>query len=118
MSKRSIVHIEIPAADRHATAEFYKQMFDWDYQHIADPVPYTMSGEGHVTLGYTEPRDDFQVGSPLLYVASDHIDEDLKRAEELGGRIIQPEMEIPGMGWFGIFTDPTGNTIGLFHMQP
>jgi predicted enzyme related to lactoylglutathione lyase len=25
-----------------------------------------------------------------------------------------PKTEIPGIGWWGMFTDPTGNKIGLF----
>jgi predicted enzyme related to lactoylglutathione lyase len=33
---------------------------------------------------------------------------------ELGGVVVQPKMEIPGVGWFGMFKDPTGNTMALF----
>jgi hypothetical protein len=114
MSKRSIIHIEIPATDRHAAADFYKQLFDWDSEHVADPVPYTMTRAGNTGIGLTEPRDEFQPGSPLLYVESEDIEADLARAEELGGQIVEPKMEIPGTGWMGIFTDLVGNRVGLF----
>ncbi len=39
---------------------------------------------------------------------------DLKKAKALGAEILQEKTEIPGRGWYGIFKDPTGNTIGLF----
>jgi predicted enzyme related to lactoylglutathione lyase len=29
-----------------------------------------------------------------------------------------PKTEIPGMGWYAIFSDPTGNRIGLFTGRP
>lgn len=116
MSKRSIAYVEIPAADRHAAAEFYLSLCEWDYEHSMEPVPYTTAQTANMQAGLTEPRDDFPVGSPLLYISSTDIDADLKRVEELGGQIVAPKTEIPDTGWFGIFTDPTGNTIGLFHM--
>jgi predicted enzyme related to lactoylglutathione lyase len=50
----------------------------------------------------------------LIYVDSADIDADLKKAEELGGKIIMPKSEIPETGWFGIFEDLTGNHIALY----
>jgi predicted enzyme related to lactoylglutathione lyase len=34
--------------------------------------------------------------------------------EELGGSIVTPKTDIPGTGWFGVFKDPTGNTLALY----
>ena len=53
-------------------------------------------------------------GEPLLYVASEDIDADLRKAESLGGTTVVPKTEIPQVGWFGVFKDPTGNKVGLF----
>ena len=50
----------------------------------------------------------------LVYIDSDDIEADLKRVTDLGGAVLQPKMEIPGTGWFGIFKDPTGNTLALY----
>jgi predicted enzyme related to lactoylglutathione lyase len=30
---------------------------------------------------------------------------------------VVPKTEIPGIGWFGVFTDPTGNKVGLYTAQ-
>ena len=34
--------------------------------------------------------------------------------EKLGGKVLHKKTEIPGMGWFGIFHDPTGNVLALY----
>jgi hypothetical protein len=49
-------------------------------------------------------------GEPLLYVASEDIDADLRKAESLGGTTVVPKTEIPQVGWFGVFKDPTGGS--------
>jgi predicted enzyme related to lactoylglutathione lyase len=53
-------------------------------------------------------------GDVLVYVATDDIDATLAKAEALGGKTLVPKTEIPGMGWWALFSDPTGNCVGLF----
>ena len=53
----------------------------------------------------------------FVYVATDDIDATLDKAESLGGKTVIPKTEIPNVGWFGFFTDPTGNMVGLFTGQ-
>ena len=73
-------------------------------------------GGGFPKVGMSEGGGTFsyQPGEPLLYVASEDIDADLRKAESLGGTTIVPKTEIPQTGWFAIFSDPTGNKVGLF----
>jgi predicted enzyme related to lactoylglutathione lyase len=47
-------------------------------------------------------------------VDSPNIEADLKRAVKLGGILVTPKTEIAGIGWFGIFKDPTGNRIAVY----
>jgi uncharacterized protein len=35
-------------------------------------------------------------------------------AESLGGKILMPKTEIPHVGWWAAFADPTGNRIALY----
>lgn len=49
-----------------------------------------------------------------MYVHSDDIAATLAKVESLGGTVVVPESEIPGIGWFGIFMDPAGNLLALF----
>jgi len=114
MSKRNIVHIEIPSADLKASGEFYKALFGWKITPVPEMnymlwEPTEAPGGGFTPLG-----EGTQPGDVLIYVDSADIEADLKKAEMLGGRMIVPKSEIPGVGWFGIFTDPTGNRIALY----
>jgi hypothetical protein len=47
-------------------------------------------------------------------VVSDDIEADLVRIKALGGTVLKEKTEIPNIGWFALFKDPTGNTLSLF----
>jgi len=114
MTKRNIVHVEIPAADTAKAAQFYQALFGWKTTRD-EALNYTLwepadgPGGGFNLLG-----EQVKPGDVLIYIDSDDIAADLKRVGELGGTVINQKMEIPGVGWFGMFKDPTGNTIALF----
>jgi predicted enzyme related to lactoylglutathione lyase len=114
MIKRNIVHIEIPTKDAGKSAEFYKTLFGWQIERD-EQMDYTMwdpqEGPGG---GFSMISKEMKVGQVLLYVNSEDIEADLAQAKSLGGKIIEPKREIPGIGWFGIFRDPTGNNIALY----
>ncbi len=114
MSKHEIVWIEIPSADRKASADFYAGLFGWEIDNSMDEMNYTMftpaSGPGG---GFPELRDGFEPGDVLISISTDNIDESLAQVESLGGKTIVPKTEIPGIGWYAIFEDLTGNNIGL-----
>ncbi len=114
MSKRNIVHIEIPAVDGKQAGQFFKDLFGWKIDR-EESMDYTLwepeQGPGG---GFTPLADEIKPGDVLIYVDSPDIDADLKRAVELGGTLVAPKTEIPGIGWFGIFKDPTGNRIAVY----
>jgi hypothetical protein len=68
--------------------------------------------------GLNPVGEDNPVGTVIIYVDTEDIATDLAKVEKLGGKIVTPKTEIPGMGWFAIFSDPTGNRIGLFSTLP
>src|SRR5690242_10185474 len=115
MSKRNIVHVEIPAANVEAAGKFYHELFDWKLDHMPE-MNYTMweAAEGSQYGGLPQVSDENPAGQVLIYIGSDDIDADLKKVEKLGGKVMHKKTEIPGMGWYGIFQDPTGNVIGLY----
>src|SRR5512145_3178882 len=114
MTKRNIVHIEIPTKNAKTSGEFYEKLFGW---HITrdDQMDYTMwdphEGPGG---GFTPIENGRDSGDITIYVNSEDIEVDLKRAVELGGSLVQEKMEIPTVGWFGIFKDPSGSAIALY----
>jgi uncharacterized protein len=117
MSKRNVVHIEIPAADVPGSAQFYENLFGWKMEHDAQ-FDYTMWSDGGGSGGgFNKVSEENPVGEVLVYIHSDDIDADLKQVEKLGGSVVRPKTDIPGIGWFALFKDPTGNTLALYTSQ-
>jgi len=114
MSKRNIVHVEIPAANVGAAGEFYQKLFGWKLMPMPE-MNYTMweAGDGSGG-GFPEVSDVNPAGQVLIYIDSEDIEKDLEHVVKLGGKVLHPKTEIPGMGWFAILQDPTGNALGLF----
>ena len=120
MSKRNIVHVEIPAVDTESAGKFYADLFGWKTQPMPE-MNYVMweAGEGDEYGGFPQVSEENPAGQVLIYIASDDIDADLKKVEKLGGKVLRPKVEIPGMGWYGVFQDPTGNVLALYtSMKP
>jgi predicted enzyme related to lactoylglutathione lyase len=114
MSKRNIVHVEIPAASVEAASGFYRELFDWKIIPVPE-MNYTMWEAGDGSGGGFPPVSaDNPAGQVLVYIHSDDIEADLKKVEKLGGMVLHPKSEIPNTGWFGIFKDPTGNVLALY----
>lgn len=121
MANHPIVHVEIPANDVQAMGKFYSSVFDWKL-NLDTQFSYLMfqaeggPGGGFVQLGGPE-TEGYEPGRVLVYVGTDDIPATLAAVEAQGGQTVMPKTEIPGTGWFAIFTDPTGNRIGLFSRQ-
>ncbi len=114
-----IVHIEIPVSDFDTGPGFYSELFGWQ-THPMPEMNYTTfeTGDGP---GGGFARADGQMSSPgevLIHVLTDDVSATLDQAEALGATTVVPKTEIPGIGWFGVFRDPTGNKIGLFTALP
>ncbi len=115
MSKRNIVHVEIPAANVEGAGKFYEALFGWKLLHFPE-MNYTMweAGDGDEYGGFPEVSAENPAGQVLVYIDSDDIEADLKKVEKLGGKVLHQKAEISGTGWFGVFQDPTGNVLGLY----
>jgi predicted enzyme related to lactoylglutathione lyase len=111
-----IVHIEIPATDTKAAGAFYGDVFGW--QINTDPsFDYTMfAAEGGPGGGFvgTSGQMPAKIGEPLVYIGTEDIEATLRTIEARGGKTVAPKTEIPGVGWFAIFTDPSGNRMALY----
>jgi uncharacterized protein len=50
------------------------------------------------------------------YIQVESVDEYMKKIQSLGGRIVVPKMEVPGIGWWALSLDPEGNQFAI--LQP
>jgi hypothetical protein len=118
MSTHPIVHIEISTLNREASGKFYSDLFGWHVDQMPDLNYASFDTHEGVGGGFNPVGDSNPAGQVTVYVGTEDIDATLASAEKLGGKTFVPKSEIPGMGWFAIFTDPSGNNIGLYTEIP
>ena len=113
------VHCELATHDVAKAKMFYGKLFDWKLEDM--PMPegtYTMIGVGEGTGGGIMKHP--MPNAPALwmpYVLVDDIHAATRKVRELGGNVMRDVTEIPDMGWFSIFTDPTGAHLGLWQAK-
>lgn len=118
MSSHPIVHVEIPAHDPAAASRFYADLFGWKPETMPDLDYIAFGAQPGPGGGFPKVDDQtFKPGDVVVYVGTDDIDATLAKVEALGGKTLLPKTEIPNIGWFAFFSDPTGNRIGLFTGQ-
>ena len=113
------VHLDLSTSDPAAARAFYGAVFDWKFQEFPQ-MQWTgiVVGDG-VGGGISASPDPAQPTSWTAYVAVDDVPATIARAEAAGAKIVVPHMEVPGMGWLGVFVDPQGATIGVWQsMSP
>ena len=114
MSNHPIVHVEFSAKDREVSGKFYGDLFGWKIEQMPE-MNYAMFEPGEGIGGGLNPvQEGNPAGTVVVYIGTDDIEASLAKAEQLGGKAIVPKTEIPGMGWFGMFLDPSGDQIGVF----
>ncbi len=108
-----VTHFEVLGTDAGALQRFYADAFDWQMQDVMGGSYYMIDrgsedginggvgaapeGGGHVTF-YVEVADPAAA---------------LEKISGLGGRTIQPPMEIPNGPTIALFADPEGHVVGL-----
>lgn len=111
------MHFEIYADDVERASKFYAGLFGWEINKWDGPpqMDYRLvnSGDGPGIDGGITRRPHEGVAG-VNYVHVDAIDEYLPKVQSSGGRILQPKIPIPGIGYIAICQDTEGNPIGLF----
>jgi predicted enzyme related to lactoylglutathione lyase len=118
----TIVHFEIPADDVEKLRKFYSALFGWKIEKMPGPMEYFgiqtvpvndkgMPVRPGVNGGMMKKQNPEH--KPVNYVAVESVDEYVKKIEALGGRVIVPKMEVPGIGWWASALDPEGNQFAI-----
>ena len=110
-----VIHAEIRSTDPDATREFFGRLFGWTYTDGAYPG-YTFAdtgAEGALPTAISPLQGDGD--AVLFFVGVEDVAAALDRACELGGTIVQPPQQVPGVT-FGVFADPQGHRIGVAAM--
>jgi uncharacterized protein len=121
---RKVVHFEIPTDDVERAKRFYGSVFGWQLQDMpemdytiahttgTDPQTQLPTEPGAINGGLVPRTAD--TPAPVLTIDVDSVDDALKQVVDAGGSVVRPRTAIPGMGAYAYFTDPEGNTLGLW----
>lgn len=114
--------------------KFYEGLFDWKFQAMGEayggyrvivtgPGPDDMAKgvrmedvgiNGGMTARHGEPA---ALGAPVNafvnIIGVDNVDEKMTRAQELGGKVALPAMDMPGVGRIGYILDPENTIFGM-----
>jgi predicted enzyme related to lactoylglutathione lyase len=108
-----VIHAEIRSEDPDATRSFFGQLFGWQVASEGGLPGYTFMDTGveggpAVAISPRQGADD----EVLFFVAVEDVAATLSRAQELGGTIVQPAQQAPGVS-FGVLADSAGHRVGV-----
>jgi predicted enzyme related to lactoylglutathione lyase len=108
---------ELTTADPAAAAQFYAQLFDWKIKDMGAAMGnYLVAsvGEDGVAGIMNNPPD----APPMpphwgCYVTVANVELTLEKATSLGGKVLMPGMDIPGVGRMAVLQDPQGAVLSV-----
>jgi predicted enzyme related to lactoylglutathione lyase len=112
---------ELSTTDQKGASAFYRGLFGWDVvdQPIGPTETYTMfkMRDLEVAAAYTMPPEERQHGAPPhwnAYVSVADADDTVKRAQEIGGKVLAPPFDVMDAGRMSVLQDPTGAVISVW----
>ncbi|HEY2748054.1 MAG TPA: VOC family protein [Polyangia bacterium] len=116
---------ELMTSDLAAANKFYSSLFGWV------PVEHDMGAMGKYTLfkspgtekddkapgvggAMAMPKDVQQPPHWMHYIEHADVDKGATMARELGGQMLVPPTDIPQIGRFAVFADPTGAHFAIY----
>lgn len=109
---------ELMTRDTAAATKFYSALIGWNPADSGMPgMNYTFMKAGETNAGglMAMPAEiPAEVPSHWMsYVTVDDVDATAGKVEGLGGKLLVPPQDIPGVGRFCVVEDPTGAALGL-----
>jgi len=112
---------ELGTTDTEKAGNFYSNVFGWTREKFSDsPIEYTMFKNGDRGAGGMYQITPEMGPIPphwLAYFAVDDCDAKVQKATELGGCVMKPADDIPGVGRFAILTDPQGAAFAIIKLE-
>jgi len=110
-----VIHFEIPADNPQRAIKFYSSVFGWKIEKTSMPMDYWLATTGGNDKpginGAIMPRG--KEGCVINTIDVPSIDKFTDLIKKNDGKILQPKMPIPGIGYFSYFQDTEGNKLGI-----
>ena len=116
-----VVHFEIHAADPERAVNFYKTLFDWQFQKWEGPMDYWLVTTGPneqpgINGGMVRRQGEIDGQAVIAYVCTvdvADVDASPNTATSNAAQVVLPKMPIPGVGWLVYCKDTEGNIFGM-----
>jgi predicted enzyme related to lactoylglutathione lyase len=114
-------HFDFSVSDLDAARRFFEAALGWRFERF--PMPYEIYRIQAGPAG--EPGIDGSIGAvadapaaegrPMTQVTVEvpNLNAALARVTQAGGSVIEPRMQIPGIGWYATCAEPGGLRFGL-----
>lgn len=114
------VWYDLMTPDKEGAKDFYTKVLGWTMTDFEGaPEPYEMWTAGEKSIGglMTLPEEAQQRGAPphwLAYITVPDAEDTIAKAKELGASVLMEPMTMPGVGTFGVLSDPNGAVFAPF----
>jgi predicted enzyme related to lactoylglutathione lyase len=108
-----ICYLEIPSKDIQASANFYKNCFDWNVRVRGDGSFAFDDGVGQVSGSWVQNRTPDANPGIHIHIMVSNMDATVEKIRANGGTIIQ-EPDRTAKEVVARFADPAGNVLSLY----
>ncbi len=108
---------EIAGKKEDSLCDFYSSLFGWNINQDEDCGNSVDTGTKEGINGHiVQTTEEMPITNHVtFYIEVNDINASAKKVESQGGKVIMGPMPVPeGEGIFAMFTDPSGNCLGLF----
>ncbi len=116
-----VVHFELTAANPDRATKFYGNVFGWTFEKWGGPMEYWMAKTGADKQpginGGLRRREGGEPAGTVNTVDVSSVDEYSAKISKSGGKIVQPKMAIPGVGYLALCQDTEGNPFGIMQFD-
>ncbi len=114
---------ELLTPDIEAAGQFCRAVFDWssDLVDTSEDSSYTIFKTGNNMIAGMMARPARLKDVPpnwLTYFGVDDVDASAAKVRELGGKVMQPPTDIPGIGRFSVAQDGQGAVFAIAKFNP
>ncbi len=115
-----VVHFELGVDDPARALAFYEKTFGWKATQWGDMDYWLIKtgeeGEGGID-GAIQPRR--QGMPPIVNTLSiTSLEDTIAAVQANGGKVLEPRMVVPGLGYMGYCLDTEGNPFGVMQSDP
>ncbi len=114
---------DLAVKDLAKEKKYYANVFGWGSQDLpapdTDEAPYSLLQVDHKSTCALYPEHDHHKQAPqwLTYISVENVDETIKKANEAGGTLITPAMDVMDAGRLAVLQDPTGARFAVWQAK-